>query len=137
MNIREVQYNENKMKTLQGLTEYTLEKVPDLQEYYRELSYVYEEDGKIIGRIVGHIHWDFCKIDMFYVDKDIQSKGVGTKLLKHFEKEAIQDKCKYIYLETMSFNAPRFYLKHGYSIMGEFKNSPIEDTIHYFMVKEL
>lgn len=125
------------MKAKDSLNEYTIEKVPNLDMRYEEVSFVYNENGLVLGRIVGHIHWDNLEVELFFVSKNTRGKGVGSKLLAKIEKIASEKKCSYILLQTMSFNAPSFYKKHGYQIIAQINNSPMEGETRYFMKKEL
>ncbi|MCP0886526.1 hypothetical protein LB941_04130 [Ligilactobacillus sp. WILCCON 0076] len=42
-----------------------------------------------------------------------------------------------ITLETISFNAPKFYLEHEFGIMKQVDNSPLDNTSHFFMFKDI
>ncbi|WP_208560059.1 GNAT family N-acetyltransferase [Marinilactibacillus kalidii] len=137
MAIEQVPYKENKKATLAGLDEYTKEKVPNLQMDTKAISFVYKEEDQVLGRIVGHVQWDHIKIELFYVSKQTQGKGIGSKLLAHVETIARDEHYRYVYLETMSFNAPAFYQKHGYEIIGQIENSPLPGETRYFMKKDM
>lgn len=137
MPIEQVDYKENKEKTLASLDEYTIEVVPNLVMRYEEVSFIYKENGVVLGSIVGNIHWDHLTVELFFVSKNTQGKGIGSKLLANVEKIALERKCSYIILETMSFNAPAFYKKNGYQIIAQIENSPLEGETRYFMKKEL
>ncbi|MEC6746933.1 GNAT family N-acetyltransferase [Marinilactibacillus sp. XAAS-LB27] len=137
MPIEEVPYEENKKATITGLDAYTLEKVPKLKMVSKEISFVYKEADEVLGSIVGHIQWDHLKIELFFVSKNTQGKGIGSKLLAHVEKLAKTENCQYIFLETMSFNAPAFYQKNGYEIVGKIDNSPLPGETRYFMKKDM
>lgn len=137
MPIEQVDYKENKEKTLASLDEYTIEVVPNLVMRYEEVSFIYKENGVVLGSIVGNIHWDHLTVEIFFVSKNTQGKGIGSKLLANLEKIALEKKCSYIILETMSFNAPAFYKKNGYQIIAQIENSPLEGETRYFMKKEL
>lgn len=137
MPITQVEYLENKEKTLHDLEAYTKEIVPKLKQEYQDISFIYEEDGVILGRIVGFIHWDHLQIELFYVSKDTQGKGIGSKLLNHVEAIAKNNQLSYILLETMSFNAPKFYEKNGFEIIAKIENSPMENETRYFYKKTL
>src|SRR5690606_21281918 len=44
----------------------------------------------------------------FVVDELCRGKGIGTKLILEAENEAFQRNCRYISLDTFSFQAPNF-----------------------------
>lgn len=138
MEIKTRDYLENKQIIIKQLDEYTVETVPELSQYeFKPISLVCEEDGQIFGRIVGEIHWHYLRIELFYVDGKIRGKGVGSRLLSEIEQIAEKEQCSLVFLETMSFNAPAFYLHHGYEIIGQIDHHPLEDETHYFMCKRL
>lgn len=95
------------------------------------------EGDQIIGRLVASIFFNSMHIALFAVKPEIRSHGVGSYLIGEAEKIAKTKHCGFITLETMSFNAPAFYKKHGYKIMHEFKDSPVDGTSHYYFYKEL
>ncbi|EOH94220.1 GNAT family N-acetyltransferase [Enterococcus pallens] len=138
MAIKMEEYQANKDLTIKQLDQYTIKKVPALTQYdFKEISFVYEEEGEVLGRIVGEIHWNYLRIELFYVDDATRGNGVGSQLLQQMEAIALEKSCSLILLETMSFNAPNFYLKHGYEISGQIDNHPLENETHYFMSKRL
>lgn len=137
MSIKQMEYTKNKELTLSELESYTKKIVPELEQEYQQISFVYESEGVILGRIVGFIHWDHLQIELFYVSNNTQGQGIGTKLLNHVESIAKQQNKSYIFLETMSFNAPKFYEKHGYEVVGKIVNSPMENQIRFFYKKDI
>lgn len=52
-------------------------------------------------------------------------EGLGTRLLALAEEEGIKRGCISAYLDSMSFQAPDFYLKRGYEIWGELEDFPV------------
>ncbi|EQM54769.1 hypothetical protein N692_11500 [Lactiplantibacillus plantarum EGD-AQ4] len=135
--ISEANYKENAEKTFIELEEYTRNKVPHLKPNYEELSFIYEQDDLVLGRIVGKIHWDHLQIELFSVHSNSRGKGVGSKLLHHIETIAQEKGLSYVSLETMSFNAPKFYEKNGYKVFGKIENSPYQGSTRYFFKKTL
>ncbi|WP_290491401.1 MULTISPECIES: GNAT family N-acetyltransferase [unclassified Aerococcus] len=135
MEIKKVNYIENKNITKTALDKYTKEMFPELDNESKELSFLYEENGKILGRIVGFLHWDHIQIELFFVSKDSRGKGVGISLFSKIEELARQNKVSYILLETMSFNAPTFYEKRGFELLATIENSPVKNENRYFYIK--
>jgi putative acetyltransferase len=74
-----------------------------------QLFLVAEEDDKILG--FGSLE-DGNYIDLFYVHKDFQGKGIGTTLLKELENKASLNGS--ILYSDVSITAKPFFEKHGY-----------------------
>jgi ribosomal protein S18 acetylase RimI-like enzyme len=133
-----VPYDENQRGCIKMLNDYTQEKKPEaLASVNRKISLAYEVSGEIIGRLVGKTGFNCLTIELFAVDGKKRSSGVGSQLLAEAEAIAISEGCHLIFLETFSFNAPKFYIKKGFSVMREVENSPIKGQSHFFMIKEL
>jgi ribosomal protein S18 acetylase RimI-like enzyme len=58
------------------------------------------------------------------VKVEFRGQGLGKELLEAAEEEARRRGCVHVVLDTHSFQAPGFYLKCGYEIIGEVENHP-------------
>ena len=58
------------------------------------------------------------------------------ELLKRAEQAASDRGCKYVFLDTFSFQAPEFYKKMGYKEVFVREEYPVTGKRHY-LVKEL
>ena len=89
-----------------------------IQEYA-----VYEDKAKIIGIIRygknrKQYNDAYGEVYALYVDKDNQSKQIGTKLLKYAFKE-LKKKYKYVLISTLKENSANlFYQKTGGKLIG-------------------
>jgi ribosomal protein S18 acetylase RimI-like enzyme len=64
----------------------------------------------------------------------IKVKGYGSQLLNKIENFAIERERRFIYLDTLSFQAPEFYKKNGYQVFGTLENHP-KGFNQYFLQK--
>ena len=96
----------------------------------------YDENGDVIGGILGGTYWGWMYIDILWVQEDFRHKGIGSKLLEEAEKEAIQRGCHHVHLDTMSWQAPDFYKKHGYEVIGILPDIPSGNQ-KYLLMKAL
>lgn len=89
------------------------------------LSFVeYDHDGNVIGGIIGGTYWGWMYIDFLWVHEDHRKKGVGSRLLSAAEREAACRGCHHVHVDTMSWQAPEFYRKHGYEVIGILPDIP-------------
>ena len=84
----------------------------------------YGADGDIIAGIIGGTYWGWLYIDTLWVHEDHRKKGIGSGLLARAEEIAIKRGCHHVHLDTMSWQAPEFYKKHGYSVIGVLPDIP-------------
>ncbi|WP_445506477.1 GNAT family N-acetyltransferase [Niallia sp. 03190] len=119
--------------------EYNLEKIPaEVKHPVKKVSFMIRNEKKeIVGGITGTIFWYCLHIEFLWIDKSIRGNGYGKKLLHKIEDLAIANNCKSIQLDTFSFQAPEFYQKNGYQIIGLIKNHPYKEMQQYFLEKKL
>ena len=96
----------------------------------------YDADGSIIGGLLGGTYWGWMYIDILWVREDHRRQGVGSRLLTDAEKEAIRRGCHHVHVDTMSWQAPMFYQKHGYEVIGVLPDIP-RGNQKYLLMKAL
>jgi ribosomal protein S18 acetylase RimI-like enzyme len=96
----------------------------------------YDENKNIIAGILGGTYWGWMHIDILWVDENFRKKGIGTQLLKAAEEEAIKRGCHSVHVDTMSWQAPVFYKKNGYTIISELNDIP-QGNKKYHLIKNL
>lgn len=82
------------------------------------LFFVAEENSEIIGCIFGEkMRGKIAMLWYFVVDKDQRSKGVGQKMISHFENECKKQNVEWItlYSPATSLKSLKFYEKMGYN----------------------
>lgn len=93
-------------------------KLPNLERETQDSKnqkYVYEEDGKIKGFIIGGVLNGSPYLYELYVDD--QGKGIGTKLLDKLRKTY-----RYLTLHVYESNPYlEFYQNHGFEVYGEYQ----------------
>ena len=96
----------------------------------------YGADGSIIGGLLGGTYWGWMYIDILWVREDHRRQGVGSRLLTEAEKEAMRRGCHHVHVDTMSWQAPMFYQKHGYEVIGVLPDIP-RGNQKYLLMKAL
>ena len=131
-------YNPSEKETEQirkSLFEFNAGKVGD--DGHTPLNIIeYDAEGNLIGGILGGTYWGWMYVDILWVREDHRKKGIGSKLLSAAEKEAKSRGCHHVHLDTMSWQAPEFYKKHGYTVIGILPDIPSGNQ-KYLLMKEL
>ena len=119
----------------ESLAQYNEKRVGD--DGHTPLNIVeYDENGRMIGGILGGTYWGWMYVDILWVHEDHRKKGIGSKLLAQAEKEAARRGCHHVHLDTMSWQAPEFYRKHGYEVIGILPDIP-KGNQKYLLMKVL
>lgn len=95
-----------------------------------------DDDGALMGGVSGRTIYGNFLIGVVWVDKKYRGTGLGRKLMQSAEIKAIGRGAKVSQLDTLSIQAPLFYQKLGFEIVGEvpeFTGSPAR----YFMMKRI
>ena len=96
----------------------------------------YDEHGNLIGGILGGTYWGWLYVDILWVQEDHRRQGIGSALLRKAEQEALNRGCHHVHVDTMSWQAPAFYQKHGYEILGILPDIPTGNQ-KYLLMKAL
>ena len=96
----------------------------------------YDEDGNTIGGILGGTYWGWMYIDILWVQENHRHQGIGANLLREAEREAKRRGCHHAHLDTMSWQAPGFYQKYGYEVIGILPDIP-KGNQKYLLQKDL
>ena len=96
----------------------------------------YDAEGNVIAGLLGGTYWGWMYVDILWVHEDYRKKGIGTRLLLEAEKQALERGCHHVHLDTMSWQAPEFYQKHGYEVIGILLDIP-NGNQKYLLMKAL
>ena len=95
------------------------------------------KDGKVVAAIMaGVTEIDTGWIWKIWVDEEYRHQGLGTLLLKHFEKKAKEKGATKIISEEIYDWNVGFFQKAGYSVAGELKDLPKGHSF-YIVYKDL
>ena len=92
----------------------------------------YLEDSTLIGGLRANIKDKDYYIKHLWVEDTFRGNGVGASLMLKAENEANEKKCKHIWVDTMSYQAPDFYYHLGYKEIACVKHyRDIHDRIFF------
>lgn len=103
---------------------------------HRKLNVIIKDNDEIIGGLLGGTYWGWLYVDRFWINEKYRRSGLGTKILKTAEEEAIQRGCQNVHLDTHDFQAVDFYKKNGYVVVSKLENLP-KGFNKYLMRKSL
>ena len=116
---------------LQGLLEYNLARIEDKNP--KDLGiYFQDETGKKLAGLIGDTHGNWLTVKYLWVSEEIRGKSIGSQILKQAEEVAKVRGCKYVFLDTFSFQAPLFYKKYGYHEVFTLEEYPVTGKRYYF-----
>ena len=124
-------------RVVELLVEYNLSKT---KQFEKEINKPIEiiarnELNEIIGGLYGRSLWGTLEIKTFVVKTENRNEGIGRKLIQEAEKEAKNRNCRFISLDTFSFQAPEFYEKLGFIKIGTETDFPKGFEKHYYRKK--
>ena len=104
---------------------------------YRPLAiFVRNERQEIIAGVSGYTWAGMYELQFVWVHADARKQGYGRRLLQSAEQEARARGCAIVILGTYSFQAPAFYQKLGYAVVGRIDDCPPSHA-NYYLKKPL
>jgi ribosomal protein S18 acetylase RimI-like enzyme len=94
-----------------------------------------DDKGEIIGGLYGRSLWGTLEIKTFAVRRENRNEGIGKMLIQEAEKEAVKRNCRFVSLDTFSFQAPGFYEKMGFEKIGTETDFPKGFEKYYYRKK--
>lgn len=132
--ITDIPTKQDKDEIFQELLTYNLERIEckDIKELGIFLE---DEQGKKVAGIVGDTHGNWLEIEYLWVSEKLRGQDIGTEIISKAELIAKERGCKYVFLNTFSFQAKGFYLKLGYQEVFSLDEYPLTGKRHYFIKK--
>jgi GNAT superfamily N-acetyltransferase len=99
--------------------------------------FIRDDAGEIVAGLHGWTWCGACKVERLWVRKDLRRQGYGQRLLAAAEEEARARGCHQLLLDTFSFQAPLFYKKLGYEVIGVVEGFPRSPHSEFHLRKSL
>lgn len=107
----------------EGLDEYNLSFVPPHD--YRPLAvFLRNAEGEVVGGAYGGTYWGWLYVKYLWIAEEYRARGYGRQLMEAAHAEAARRGCQRCHLDTLDFQALRFYQQLGYQIFGILEDCP-------------
>jgi GNAT superfamily N-acetyltransferase len=91
----------------------------------RSLScFLRDDTGRLLAGIDGFTWGGYAKVEFLWVAAEHRRHGLGRRLIAAAEQAARARGCGSIVLDTHEFQAPGFYQKLGYVLVGTTHDTP-------------
>lgn len=78
----------------------------------------------IVGGLIGRTSLGVFFIDLIFLPESLRGSGVGSEIMELAEAEARRRGCSTAVLFTITFQAPGFYERLGYQVLGRIECKP-------------
>ena len=94
------------------------------------------DTGETLGGMIGRTSYGLLFIDLVYLPENLRGQDIGGRLLRMMEQEGAVRGCKAAFLLTITYQAPGFYQRHGWTEFGRIPCDPAGNA-RVFMTKTL
>jgi GNAT superfamily N-acetyltransferase len=107
-------------------------------ENYRPLVILVSDSatGSIAGGLWGSTANSHLHVDLLFLPAELRGAGLGRRLMRDAEDEALRRGCRGAWLDTYSFQARGFYERLGYTVFGTINDYPPGHS-RFFLTKTL
>ena len=83
------------------------------------------DTGQTLGGLTGRTSLGLWFVDLLYLPDSLRGSGLGSRILQQAEAEARRRGCVSGFVYTISFQAPNFYKRHGWTEFGRIATEPL------------
>ncbi|MGL4825999.1 MAG: GNAT family N-acetyltransferase [Vibrionaceae bacterium] len=98
--------------------------------------FMHDEAGERQGGCIGCTYGNWLHIDLLWVAQSLRGQGAGSQLLNAMEEAGKARGCRFVILDTLSFQARPFYERHGYQLQMTLAQAPLVHE-RYYLTKTL
>jgi GNAT superfamily N-acetyltransferase len=119
-----------------GLSDHNLERAGYRDQRRLAVLVREPESGITIGGLLGRTSMGLRYVDRFFLPEGLRRQGLGSRILRTAEAEAVRRGCTWAVLSTLSFQAPRFCEKQGWRVLRRIDCDPPGQT-RFYMTKRV
>lgn len=86
---------------------------------------VRDSSGDLIAGIDGFTWGGYAMVEWLWVREGHRGGGLGSRLVREAEVESARRDCVVVRVNTHTFQAPDFYARLGYSLIGRSRDTPV------------
>jgi GNAT superfamily N-acetyltransferase len=105
------------------ITEHNLVRT-DRRDYQPLGVFMRDEAQQVVAGLSGFTWADWLEVKLVWVREDLRGQGIGRRLVQAAEANARARGCRYVWLDSYSFQAPEFYERLGYHAFGTLEDYP-------------
>ncbi|HIF6319296.1 TPA: GNAT family N-acetyltransferase [Raoultella ornithinolytica] len=121
---------------LAGLREYNLRYLDATQ--FADLGvYLRDDAGVMLGGLIANRKAKWLCIKYLWVSEASRGSGLGGELMRAAEKQAREEGCRHVLVDTFSFQALPFYQKQGYQLQMSLPDFPHVGMARHYLSKAL
>ena len=114
-----------------GLLAFNRERAGPLK-YSRAVISVRDGRQRLLGGLILQSYWRESYVELLWLSARARRAGLGAALVREAERRARRRGSRVIWLNTYTFQAPRFYEKQGYRRFGSLSGSPRGHRRHFY-----
>ncbi|HEV7405035.1 MAG TPA: GNAT family N-acetyltransferase [Chthoniobacteraceae bacterium] len=114
-----------------------MERIHQPEHEARALVLLAGAGSEIVGGLLAETQLAWLRISIMAVRPEWRSRGIGAALLAEAERQAMARGCRQAYVDTMEYQAPRFYLAHGFQIAGRIPDWDSHGHAKLYLTKRL
>lgn len=96
-----------------------------------------DEHGRILGGLAGTTQLRWFKMDVLAVLEGARRQGVGRRIVETAERAAAERGCRHVYADSMQHQAPDFFQRLGYAVVGRLEDWDSHGQTKFLLVKSL
>jgi len=116
---------------LNGFSEHSISKLGYNGFVKEQIAFTAKENNKLIGAIIVSPYYGALWIKLFFVDKNYRGNRIGKQLLEKALNHGKEQKLKFAFVETLSFQALEYYKNFGFVLEFTREGYQNEIAFHY------